>query len=28
MKSAGWWVAMAIAAAVVYYGTSILLPFK
>jgi len=28
MKGAGWWVGMAIAAAVVYYGTSVFLPFK
>jgi len=26
--SIGWWIGMAIAAAVVYYGTSVLLPFK
>jgi len=28
MKGVGWWIGMAIAAAVVYYGTSVLLPFK
>jgi len=28
MKGLGWWIGMAIAAAVVYYGTSVLLPFK
>jgi len=28
MKSVGWWIGMAIAAALTYYGTNILLPFK
>lgn len=28
MSSKGWWIGMAVAAAVVYYGTSSFLPFK
>jgi len=28
MKGAGWWIGMAISATVIYYGTSVLLPFK
>lgn len=28
MSSKGWWIGMAVAAAVVYYGTYSFLPFK
>lgn len=28
MSGKGWWIGMAVAAAVVYYGTFTLLPFK
>ena len=28
MSGKGWWIGMAVAAAVVYYGTYALLPFK
>ena len=28
MSSKGWWIAMAVAAVLVYYGTYSLLPFK
>ena len=28
MSSKGWWIGMAVAAALVYYGTYSLLPFK
>jgi len=28
MKGVGWWIGMAITAALTFYGTNILLPFK